>query len=88
MKDKTLKFKVTSEEKRKIEQDAENYGSTTSDYIRHKMLEKDSTSTDGKRTQKIVECLCEFSCISEKISDENLREKLKKVEVMMWQHLR
>lgn len=86
--DQQLKIKMSVEEKQLIENAAQMYGGSMSDYARKKLLTGAENLSDGRRTQELVAALCKLCRITERIEDENLRKDLEQVEVELWQRVK
>lgn len=86
-KTEVLKVLVTDAEKKKVDQDADAFGGSRSEYIRSKLLSTGGNEY-GKERQKIVQLLCRHAKLVGKVKDADERRNLEEWEALAWQLLK
>lgn len=90
MSDKTAKrntsilLKITPQEKEQIAKNADAFGGSVSEFIRHQTLHPDIGPTNGAQMQAIARELCYLSEDINKISDAELRHNLEERIKNIW----
>lgn len=86
--DISILIKVTPQEKEQIVKNAEAFGGSVSEFIRHRSLSLDDGSPNGSKKQAVVRELCRLSELT-KISDaDQLRRNLKEWSENIWLYMK
>ena len=83
--DISILLKVTPQEKEQIVKNADAFGGSLSEFIRHQSLHPDGDSTNGAQMQAIARELCYLSEAVNKINDAELRHNLEERIKNIWQ---
>lgn len=83
----TIHFRVSSEEKLLIEQNARQFGCLISEYART-VLQNPGFEVGGSLAQVLAVALCEHAKLVEQISPQSLRADFAKWEEKIWRAIR
>lgn len=83
----SITVRVSPEEKKRIEENAEQFGGSISDYVRTILLNP-GTDLNGRLAQSPACGLCNHWELIKRVEDPNLRDLLVKWEEMMWQSIK
>lgn len=84
----SILIKVTPQEKKQIAQNADAFGESLSEFIRHQSLHPDTGPTNGAQRQAIACELCRLSEDARKISDAELRHNFEKRIKNIWHSIK
>lgn len=79
-----IAIRVLPEEKTVIQQKADDYGYSVSEYVRKRALE-DDIQPNGKRLQEIATHMCRLATLTNQIKDSKLRDYFVIEETAIWQ---
>ena len=82
--DTSILIKVTPQEKEQIAKNAEAFGGSTSEFVRHQSLYPDEGSANGAKMQAIARELCRFSELIKNSDVDQLRRNLKEWSENIW----
>ena len=83
-----ITIRVTAQEKEKIAKDANAFGGSVSDFIRHQSLSPDKGSTNGAKMQAIARELCRLCELIKNPNTDQLRRNLEEWSESIWQFIK
>ena len=83
----SITVRVSPEEKKRIEENAKQFGGPISDYVRTILLNP-GTDLNSCLAQSLACSLCNHAVLIEHVEDPTLRDYFEKWEEMMWQSIK